>query len=79
MDFYVSGDVAPGGRFKFCYDTTGAVATGEPEKGPSKLALQIGAIAGAAAVGAGAVAAAAIVKKKKDNADKKAAEKKENS
>ena len=64
MEFYVSGDVAPGGRFKFCYDTTGVIATGEPS-GNSKLGLQIGAIAGAAALGIGAVAAAAVIKKKK--------------
>jgi hypothetical protein len=64
MEFYVSGDVAPGGRFKFCYDTTGTIATGEPVR-KNRLALQIGAIAGAAAVGIGAVAAAAIIKKKR--------------
>jgi hypothetical protein len=64
MEFYVSGDVAPGGRFKFCYDTTGTIATGEQAR-KNRLALQIGAIAGAAAVGIGAVAAAAIIKKKR--------------
>ena len=66
MEFYVSGDVAPGGRFKFCYDTTGTIATGSDlDNGRGKLALQIGAIAGAAALGIGAVAAAAIIKKKR--------------
>ena len=72
MEFYVSGDVAPGGRFKFCYDTTGTIATGETgNRGSGKLARQIGLIAGAAALGAGAVAAAAIVKKKKETANNK--------
>ena len=72
MEFYVSGDVAPGGRFKFCYDTTGTIATGESSgKARGKLALQIGAIAGAAALGIGAVAAAAVIKKKRDGKDGK--------
>ena len=33
MDFYISGDVAPGGRFKYSYVSTNANATGEEEKG----------------------------------------------
>jgi hypothetical protein len=32
MDFYISGDVAPGGRFKFSYISTSENATGEPSE-----------------------------------------------
>ena len=74
MEFYVSGDVAPGGRFKFCYDTSGLIATGEIAKEDnSSLGLQIGLIAGAAALGAGAVTAAAVIKKKRDGSKAKGA------
>jgi hypothetical protein len=31
MDFYISGDVAPGGRFKYSYISTNANTTGEEE------------------------------------------------
>jgi hypothetical protein len=31
MDFYISGDVAPGGRFKYSYVSTNANTTGEEE------------------------------------------------
>ena len=37
MDFYISGDVAPGGRFKFSYISTNENATGEaPETTPAE-------------------------------------------
>ena len=37
MDFYISGDVAPSGRFKFSYISTTENATGEaPETAPAE-------------------------------------------
>ena len=32
MDFYISGDVAPSGRFKYSYISTNANATGAPDE-----------------------------------------------
>ena len=36
MDFYISGDVAPSGRFKYSYISTAATATGSPETEPAQ-------------------------------------------
>ena len=69
MEFYVSGDVAPGGRFKYCYDTTGVISTDIPpataDRGNSgsSSSADSGKIAAiiAVAVAAAAVVAAAVV------------------
>lgn len=61
LDFYTSGDVAPGGRFKFYYDTAIAAGSAESSDGSSDSASEkSGNSLVPVAIGAAAVAAAAI-------------------
>ena len=59
MDFYVNGDVAPAGRFKFHYTT-------EPSTGSKSPSNIIAYIAGGVAVLAAAITSAIIVKRKRN-------------
>ncbi|MBP5781782.1 MAG: hypothetical protein J6X34_11200, partial [Clostridia bacterium] len=65
LDFYVNGDVAPEGRFKYQL-AAGTVPVRENDKQESKKDPVPWIIAGAAVVAAGAaVTAAAVIGKKK--------------
>ncbi len=79
MDFYISGDVAPGARFKYSYqsgktqasevqstDGEESQAPSESETEPAEQKKGCKALAAGAAVFATAAAAAVVLKKKKD-------------
>ncbi len=60
LDFYVSGDVAPEGRFKYQLVAGEIPAPGKERRGPDALAVGAGIACGAAAVAAAAAVVAAV-------------------
>ena len=71
LDFYTSGDVAPGGRFKYSYRSLAAEIEAEPETAPStEEEKSTGCGAFAAAPLAAIIPAAAVISKKRKNKNK---------
>ena len=71
LDFYTSGDVAPGGRFKYSYRSLAAEIEVEPETAPeAEEEKSTGCGAFAAAPLAAIIPAAAVISKKRKNKNK---------
>ena len=71
LDFYTSGDVAPGGRFKYSYRSLAAEMEVDPETAPeTEEEKSTGCGAFAAAPLAAIIPAAAVISKKRKNKNK---------